>query len=573
MAVQFSNTIQPSYFSASSNSSSSSTSQNPLEAVKIEHNRVTIEKIKNYIAQGFKVYLFIGRGPAEPLPNPSDTNAIFVSLDHSLRTPEELADRLHLILSCNDNTEIAMIQHLFSKVIVDQSTMKFFTPGIIDRLTSLLNDDLDNSLVFESLLKFISPDPNTQDWDFEHHWDHIDVNETKYDKELTEYEEISKACLDNFIQEIGGKENAPNNALYKEFLLTLPEVVIQGSTIDELLSDFRHWLAKQRGILSPFQKYIPLARQKTLDYLNSRYDIVKLKLDTPYPFWTRYRGDHDNFFVATGSLEGVKQRNNAAVIHKIKQYIAEGKKVCLFIGRDPNEPLPNPENPNEIWVSLDPKLRKSSELSPDRLHLILSCNDDAEMATIQHLFSKTVVDQCTWKFFNPGIIDRLTPILTLDPESVLIFESLFQYVERSAEIDTWKFDHILLTLPIQEITQFYQEQKNCLNNFLLEIGGRDNLATSALYQEYLQTIDLTRFRRPPTLEQLLDTFRNWLAAKKGIQSPDLKYIALARQKTMEYLLTRYDDVALKLGVRYPYWTRYQSDHDNFFIAKGPKKLS
>ncbi len=555
---------------SSSSLTTSTVFQDPLETLKLDNNRATIQKIKNYIAQGFEVCLFVGRGPAEPLPLPSHSKQIWVSLDPSLRTADELpADRLHLILSGNDSAEMAMIQHLFHKVVVDQSTMKFFDPGIVDRLTSTLNVvDGGTSLVFESLIQMASPAPNIEDWEFDHHWNNIGVNEEKFNKEVTEYYEASQACLDNFIQEIGGKENLASNALYKKFIITLPEELVQVSTIDDLLSDFRLWLAEKKGISYPLAKYIPLARQKTVEYLDSRYENVELKLNTPYPFWTKYRGDYDNFFVATGSLEGVKVRNNAAVIKKIMQFIAEGKKVCLFIGRTPDEPLPN--EPNTIWVSLDPKLRKSKELTPDRLHLILSCNDSAEMSTIQRLFSKVVVDQSTWKFFDPGIVDRLTSILTLDPESLLIFESAFQYIEHSSEIDTWTFNHVLLTIPTKDDSKYYQELNECMNNFLQEIGGKDNLASSALYQEYLKEIDLTKFRRTPSPEQLFEGFRGWLPRKKGIVSPDSKYVPLARQKTVDYLQTRFQNAEIKLGEPYPYWTRYQTKNDNFFVAKGPK---
>ncbi|HSX13056.1 MAG TPA: hypothetical protein VLE96_01365, partial [Chlamydiales bacterium] len=197
MAVQFSST----------SATTSAAFQNPLESIKLENNRATIEKIKDYIAQGFKVCLFVGRGPAEPLPTPSHSKEIWVSLDNSLRTAEELpADRLHLILSGNDSAEMAMIQHLFHTVVVDQSTMKFFDPGILDRLTSLLNVvDVDTSLVFESLIQKTTPDSNIQEWEFDHHSDTFEVNEEKFTKELIEYYEASKVCLDNFILENGGK--------------------------------------------------------------------------------------------------------------------------------------------------------------------------------------------------------------------------------------------------------------------------------------------------------------------------------------------------------------------------------
>ncbi len=568
MSVQF-NTTQSQYFPVSSPSSSS----HPLEAVKNEHNRATIDKIKKFIDQGFKVCVFIGRGPAEPLPAPGHPNEIWVSLDPSLRSTEELpADRLHLILSSNDIAEMASIQHLFFRAVVDQSTMKFFEPGVIDRLTSLLNHvDLDNSLLFESLIHYLSPDPSIPDWNFDHHHNSIGVNEEKINRELTEYYEASKTCLDNFIHEIGGKEKLDCNPLYKEFLSTLPDLLVQGSTTEELLSVFSPWLATKKGILYPDEKYISLARQKTLDYLDKRYDNVELKANTPYPYWTNYRGDYDHFFVGAGTLEGIKMRNNAAVIRKIVQFVAEGKKVSLFIGRGPDESLPN--DPNKVWVSLDPSLRKSKVLSSDRLHLILSCNDSAEMASIQHLFSEVVVDQSTWKFFNPGIIDRLTPLLTQDAESTLVFESAFQFTNTSDKIDAWKFDHIQLTIPTNEKIQYAKERKDCLTNFLKEIGGKENLASHALYQEFLLGIDMTKFRRAPTPDHLLDGFQLWLSFKKGIQTPEAKYTPLARQKTMDYLKTLLDHVELKLDTPYPYVTRGRTGHDDFFVAKGPKRVS
>jgi hypothetical protein len=565
MAVQF-NTTQSQYFPASSTSSS----PHPLEAVKNEHNRATIEKIKKFIAEGFKVNVFIGRGPAEPLPAPDHLNEIWVSIDPSLKSNEELpADRLHLILSCNDSAEMASIQHLFFKVVVDQSTMKFFQPGIIDRLTSLLNRvDVDNSLLFESLINGVSPDPSIPDWNFDHHQNSIGINEEKINRELTEYYEASKTCLDNFIQEIGGKENLASNPLYKEFLSTLPDMLVQELTTEELLSFFSPWLATKKGILYPPEKYISLARQKTLDYLDKRYDNVELKANTPYPYWTNYRGDYDHFFVGAGTLEGIKIRNNAAVIRKIVQFVAEGKKVSLFIGRGPNESLPN--DPNKVWVSLDPSLRKSKELSSDRLHLILSCNDSGEMASIQHLFSEVVVDQSTWKFFDPGIIDRLTPLLTQDAESTLIFESTFQFTACNNEIDTWKFDHIKLNIPTKERIQYVKEQKDCLDNFLQEIGGKENLAAHPLYQEFLDSMDLTKFRRRPTPDQLLGEFQGWLSVRKGIPTLLEKYVPLARQKTIDYLKTVLNYVELKLDTPYPYWTTGRTGHDHFFVAKGPK---
>lgn len=270
----------------------------------------------------------------------------------------------------------------------------------------------------------------------------------------------------------------------------------------------------------------------------------------------------------TEALNDLKITNNQDVIQRIQKSFEEGKNACLFIGRTPSEMLPVEKE--AIWVSLDNDLRTPEELCPEKYHLILSCNDQQEMVSIQHLFSKVIVDQSTWKFFNPGIIDRLVPLLKPVPDSMLVFESAFQFVSPKNNITQWSFDHIRLQYPSSDDDQFEQDKLKCLEDITKESGGIENLSSNLEYQKFLEDQDpeIVAISEP---EDLQADFMDWLATNRGIQEPVNKYIPLARQITQDYLSTLFDQVELKLGTPYPYPTNYSHGRDNFFVAIGPKK--
>lgn len=93
------------------------------------HNGMTINEIMQNKSKNIKVNLFIGRTPKEELPErTSDT--IWVSLN-IVQTSDCLksitTDRLHLIMDCNNTSQMKTIQSLFNSVVVDLSTRKFFS--------------------------------------------------------------------------------------------------------------------------------------------------------------------------------------------------------------------------------------------------------------------------------------------------------------------------------------------------------------------------------------------------------------------------------------------------------------
>lgn len=72
----------------------------------------------------------------------------------------------------------------------------------------------------------------------------------------------------------------------------------------------------------------------------------------------------------------------------------QGKKLCLFIGRAANEPLPEVEN--EVWISLDSELFNIPGMVMDlsaRCHLQIDMNQDTQhLSQISGLFNKVVLD-------------------------------------------------------------------------------------------------------------------------------------------------------------------------------------
>lgn len=106
-----------------------------------------------------------------------------------------------------------------------------------------------------------------------------------------------------------------------------------------------------------------------------------------------------------------------------KSLPAQGKQLCLFIGRQRHEELPQAEN--EVWVSLDPQLGKPT-LDQDRIHLqaeIGSAESFIPLKRMEKLFDRVVLDQSTLKFIGDDPWRKLARLLKDDPNSTLITEA------------------------------------------------------------------------------------------------------------------------------------------------------
>ncbi len=276
--------------------------------------------------------------------------------------------------------------------------------------------------------------------------------------------------------------------------------------------------------------------------------------------------NYDNNNNNAGLSVQAVDKNNQEVTQEIQQLVKDGNRVCLFIGRTPKENLPQDEN--TIWVSLD--IKNEVELKPEKYHLILNCNDMNQMATIQHLFSKVIVDQSTWKFFDEGIFDRLLPLLTQHPSSTFTFESAFQFYQPE-EIEEWKFDHVTLKYPFTEDIAYENQKQVYVQTRVAELGGEEQLSSNNEYKQFIASLDQSLVSSS-TEEELIGDFKNHLASQANIPSPLSKYIPLARQQTKDYLQTLFDTVELHRKEAFPFDNGNYSKAADFFVAIGPKKV-
>lgn len=142
------------------------------------------------------------------------------------------------------------------------------------------------------------------------------------------------------------------------------------------------------------------------------------------------RAYNPNVIAATPSSHQAANYQLNDVVARIKQLVAEGKKMCLIIGRTDAEPLPDESDPDTCWVSLD--IQSTGQIPPDRLHLWLNFTNntmpslDSVMEDIQGLFDKVCVDISVWHRLaqlRDSPMRKCFSLLKPDqPTSELIFE-------------------------------------------------------------------------------------------------------------------------------------------------------
>lgn len=105
------------------------------------------------------------------------------------------------------------------------------------------------------------------------------------------------------------------------------------------------------------------------------------------------------------------------IISELRRVQVNGMKLALFVGRGPQQTVP--QESGWIWCSLD--LEKKTVVST-RLHLEMNFNDTATMAKIQGLFDKVVSDYSVIKFISSPW-KTLYNLLVSKPHAELIAES------------------------------------------------------------------------------------------------------------------------------------------------------
>lgn len=122
----------------------------------------TINKIKllgeESAKNGKKLGLFIGRQAHEALPTINeDKDVNWVSMDRDLGAIPQ-AERIHLKLDFNDPLTMSKIAHLFDKVVLDLSCLKFFKEDPWRHMGRLLKKDPEATLITEASGKWMYQD-------------------------------------------------------------------------------------------------------------------------------------------------------------------------------------------------------------------------------------------------------------------------------------------------------------------------------------------------------------------------------------------------------------------------------
>lgn len=244
-----------------------------------------IAKIKNLQTEGKLICLFIGRTPCERLPpdfNEAKENEFWFTGDialihseyHEVLKENPTIDN-HLWFDFNHQQGLNLINGLFDKIVIDQSTVKAFPNDFPKRFASLLRNS-ESEMIFESYIQ--------------HGYSHQQEDFT-YDP-LKHNFNVSFSFLEKKIKKI--------NDTYLEY--------IQTHSIEDIERDKQSLKEKQPDLLEETDEYFEGYFKKHIgdsssnsyisnlnalfkDHLNSIYNTVEEHVGS-YPYTTDWGGEH-----------------------------------------------------------------------------------------------------------------------------------------------------------------------------------------------------------------------------------------------------------------------------------------
>lgn len=252
------------------------------------------------------------------------------------------------------------------------------------------------------------------------------------------------------------------------------------------------------------------------------------------------------------------------MIKKIVIATQNNQKICLFIGRTADEPLPLEENCT--WVSGDKYLSKQPCSLEDRIHLLCDFTDELQLEKFHTLFDKIVIDQSTCKFLDGDFISRFVKLLKKNEDSQLIFERtpyIGGYPPQATEcINRYSCVEIPCSFAMRdmdrdkEIFTEYQEQADQQTKDTDQHGFQNQRANgSRIIYPTLQGYIAAKIRKEkgePTLQE--QAYKN------------------AREDTERHTATLFKDVKVYEKATFPYPTNYSTPGNNsFVVATGVKK--
>ncbi len=269
-------------------------------------------------------------------------------------------------------------------------------------------------------------------------------------------------------------------------------------------------------------------------------------------------------------LFGYKQTLEQSIA-KIDAYLAQGKKLCLFVGRTPKEPLPSDRGEaqaNEIWVSLD-QSDEGPAISADRVHLHFDFNQQTLVRKLKKRFDLIVVDFSVMKFLGNDFANRFT-VMFRTPKTRMLFESSTG-IGFLADIPNRIFctKRYMVTSPNNSLNEAFDRSIEHLKKYRTETSDeQQQLDWNAFMEEEGNSIlkEVDEWPEEEKKQELEIAFRGSLAKKAGIKNEDEEQ-EFARQQLKTHLEKTFAQVELIEDRPYPYQTNYPDT--SYFIVSNP----
>jgi hypothetical protein len=113
------------------------------------------------------------------------------------------------------------------------------------------------------------------------------------------------------------------------------------------------------------------------------------------------------------------------VIQSIFKDHANQKKVCLFVGRTPDQPVPDETELNRVWYTIDTNFHATEETilhggaATLERHIQMDLNDCESLKKIEHLFNVVLVDGSVLKGVT-SIWSTLHAFLVTSPDAEIV---------------------------------------------------------------------------------------------------------------------------------------------------------
>ncbi len=263
-------------------------------------------------------------------------------------------------------------------------------------------------------------------------------------------------------------------------------------------------------------------------------------------------------------------------IARIDAFLNQGKKLCLFVGRTPREPLPSDRGlatANEIWVSGDIS-NEGPAISKDRIHLCFDFNNQDLILKLQKRFDLIVIDLTVMKFFTEDFANRFSVMLH-SPKSKMIFESTIGYMSSRANLSEPIFStkRYMVTIPSSILSEIEARKEAYFDNYRATTPPeQQKLDRDAFMKEQGNFIleSISHWSKYDQERELEDSFTHSIVEKAGIREDGEleKITAFARQQLKEHLEKTFAHVVLIENHFCAYWIY---DCSSYFIISHPRK--